>query len=217
VVYHPAPLSPPSLFSLLKVSRLNSQTRVCRAGADKSPNCAFSTTIADRRNTLPLFESAHCYPFNDSLAAVDAESTPSQTDTADTAASNDAAGAKSQVPAAPSNASGDSLLLTAGGSVTETAEGDDGGCFEPFIPQVSLPPATKSVPQPKPPSFMPMIDKILRDCGFDFTPTDTTPETAPPAPAPPRVVTAGELVTWIKRCLLAKTHLAGDVAELVAF
>jgi len=90
---------------------------------------------------------------------------------------------------------------------------------------------------------MPLIDKILRDNGCLPTRIDTTPETgftvpaaaegiggaeiaqpseilpAPPeAPlAPPRVATAVELVAWIKRSLLAQTHLPEDAAELVAF
>ncbi|MGD0157923.1 MAG: hypothetical protein ABSB50_17680 [Terracidiphilus sp.] len=89
---------------------------------------------------------------------------------------------------------------------------------------------------------MPLVDQVLRDCGFDFTPTDTTPEAAPPAPAPaggtgdaetaqpneipaaplqapppPRYATAAELFTWIKRCIMAQTHLPEDAAELIVF
>ena len=44
------------------------------------------------------------------------------------------------------------LLLTAGEYVKQLAELDDGGCFEPFIPQVSVSPAPKPAPKPKPPS-----------------------------------------------------------------
>ena len=80
-------------------------------------------------------------------------------DTSDAGARKDGAGAEGQVPAAPPKAPENNLPPTAGGSVTEPAEGDDGGCFEPFIPPVPLPPAPKPVPKPKPPSFMPIIDK----------------------------------------------------------
>ncbi len=135
------------------------------------------------------------------------------------------------------------LLLTAGGDAKEPAETDDGGCFEPFIPPVPMPSAPKPAPKPKPQSLIPVIDAVLRDNGLLPTTTETTPEAKLPAPAthadtgdaetaqpseipaapaetlfpPPRVATAGELVTWIKRCLLAQTHLPEDAAELVAF
>ena len=135
------------------------------------------------------------------------------------------------------------LLLTAGGDEKQLAEVDEVGWFEPFIPSVPVPLAPKPAPEPEPPSFMPIIDEVLRDCGFDFTPTDTIPETAPPASAadvdtgaaetaphseipaesaaapipPPRVASAAEVFTWIKRVLSALTHLSDDAAELVAF
>jgi hypothetical protein len=88
---------------------------------------------------------------------------------------------------------------------------------------------------------MHIIDAILREDGILPTPTDITQEAAPPAPdggttdaemaqpseipaapvepplPPPRMATAAELVTWIKRCLLAQTHLPDDAAELIAF
>src|ERR1017187_6505067 len=75
------------------------------------------------------------------------------------------------------------LLLTAGGDEKQLAEVDEVGWFEPFIPSVPVPLAPKPAPEPEPPSFMPISDEVLRDCGFDFTPTDTIPETAPPASA----------------------------------
>jgi hypothetical protein len=135
------------------------------------------------------------------------------------------------------------LLLTAGEYVKQPAELDDGGCFEPFIPQVSVSHAPKPAPKPEPPSFMPIINEVLRDYGIPPAATDTTPDTAPPASAPavgtsdaetaqpseilpapaevllppPRVATAAELFTWIKQTLLAQTHLPEDAAELVAF
>jgi hypothetical protein len=132
--------------------------------------------------------------------------------------------------------------LTAEEYMTQPAELDDGGCFDPFIPKVSAP-APKPAPKPKPPSLVPLIDKILRDNGCVPTPTDTTPEAGFPvsvvaegtddavlaqpreifptpleAPLPPpRVATAVELFTWLKRCVLAQTHLPEDAAEIVAF
>ncbi len=143
------------------------------------------------------------------------------------------------MPNVPEN----NLLLTAEGCLTQPAELDDGGCFEPFIPQVSVSPVLKPAPKPKPLSLMPVIDQVLRDNGLLPTPTDTTPETEFRAPAaaegtgdtelaqpseilpapveaplpPPRVATAGELVTWIEQTLLARTRLPEDAAELVAF
>jgi hypothetical protein len=143
------------------------------------------------------------------------------------------------MPDAPEN----NLPLTAGEYVKQPAELDDGGCFEPFIPQVSVSPAPKPAPKPKPPSLMPVIDRILRDNGCVPAPTDTTLETEFPAPAadgsagdaemaksietlpapaeaplpPPRVATAVELFTWVKRSISAQTHLPEDATELVAF
>ena len=134
-------------------------------------------------------------------------------------------------------------LLTAGRDVKQPAELDDGGCFEPFIPQVMVPPAPKPVPKPKPSSIGPIMDKILRDMGCVPTPTDSTPEKGLPTSAaaggkidavsaepseilaasvdaplpPPRVATAAELFTWIKRSLLAQTNLTDDEAELATF
>lgn len=135
------------------------------------------------------------------------------------------------------------LPLTAEEYVTQPAKLDDGGCFEPFVPKVLMSPIHKPTPKPKPPSLMPLIDKILRDNGIVPTPSDTTPEAEFPVstaaegtddavltqpseifPAvlesplpPPRVATAVELFTWLKRCVLAQTHLPEDAAEIIAF
>jgi hypothetical protein len=135
------------------------------------------------------------------------------------------------------------LLLTAEGCVIQPAKLDDGGCFEPFIPQVSISPVLKPAAKPKPPSLMPVIDGVLSDNGLLTIPTETAPEAELPPPAaaegkgstelaqtseilpapaetllpPRRVATAVELFTWIKETLLAQTHLPEDAAELVAF
>jgi hypothetical protein len=142
------------------------------------------------------------------------------------------------MPDVPEN----NLLLTAEGCVTQPAELDDGGCFEPFIPQVSISPVLKPAAKPKPPSLMPVIDEILRNNGCVPTPTDTPAEAKFPAPTgaegtgdteivkpsetlpasveaplpPPRFATAIELFTWIKQTLLVQAHLPEDAAELVA-
>jgi hypothetical protein len=160
-----------------------------------------------------------------------------------TSDSKDEAGAKGQVPAAPSDIPKNNPLPTAEGEVTQTAEIDHGGCFEPFIPQVPVPLSPKPAPEPKPISLMPVVDRVLRDDGLLCTPTETTPEEEFPTPAtdgstsaaekansgefltapveatlpPPRVATTAELITWIKRVLLAQTILPEDAAELVAF
>ena len=143
------------------------------------------------------------------------------------------------MPDVPKN----NLLLTTEGYVTQPAELDDCDCFKPFIPQVSVSPVPKPAPKPKPPSLMPVIDGVLRDNGLLPISTETTLETEFPAPAaaeatddtelaqpseilpapveaplpPPRVATAVELFTWLKRCVLAQTHLPEEAAELVAF
>jgi len=142
------------------------------------------------------------------------------------------------MPDVPEN----NLLLTAEGYVRQPAELDDGGCFEPFIPQVSISPAPEPAPKPKPPSLMPLIDEIPRKNGCVPTPTDTPAEAKFPAPTgaegtgdteiakpsetlpasveaplpPPRFATAIELFTWIKQTLLVQAHLPEDTAELVA-
>jgi hypothetical protein len=132
-------------------------------------------------------------------------------------------------------------LLTAGIDVNQPAEFDAGGCFEPFIHEVMMPPARKPAPKPKPSSMALLIDKTLRDMGL--TPTGGTPEAGLPASAaaggkrdaesaqpseiltasvdaplpPPRLATAAELFTWIKRSILAQSHLPEPVGSLLAF
>jgi hypothetical protein len=157
--------------------------------------------------------------------------------------SRDEACAEGQVPAAPSNTPKNNPLPAAEGYVTQPAELDDGGWFEPYIPQVAEPPAPEPAPKPKPSSIGPLLDGVLRSWGIDPTPTAPTTEAesqalaidgsssdtemAKPseihtAPAetqlpPPRYATALEVFTWIKLCLLALTHLPEEVAELVTF
>jgi len=48
------------------------------------------------------------------------------------------------MPDVPEN----NLLLIAGEYVKEPAEFDDGGCFEPFIPHVSVPPHPSRLQNP---------------------------------------------------------------------
>lgn len=131
----------------------------------------------------------------------------------------------------------DNVLLTAGGEVEQVAEPDGAGWFEPFIPVVT--PGPEPVPIYKPHPLADLLDEILPREGILPTLADTTPETGlldPAAPAdsgdaeaaelsapveasqtPPRVATSAELVTWIKLCILARTTLPDDTAELFAF
>jgi hypothetical protein len=158
-------------------------------------------------------------------------------------ATNDESGPERKVPATPSNTPENNLLLTAEGHVKQTAELDDGGCFEPFIPQVSISSAPKPAPKPKPSSWTALLDKMHRDIAIDSTPAVTTSEPGLPAlaaaecagdaeganpskflPAPVeaplprhRVATAVELFEWIKRSFLKQTHLLVDAAELITF
>jgi hypothetical protein len=148
---------------------------------------------------------------------------------------------EAKMPDVPEN----NPLLTGGGYVKQPAELDDGGCFEPFTPQVSVSPAPEPDPEPEPEQsgMISVLDELFREWGFLPTPADATPETgfpastaaestgdaeiAPPSeilPAPvelplppPRMATAVELFTWIKRSLLAQTHLAEDAAQIIAF
>ena len=134
------------------------------------------------------------------------------------------------------------LPPTAGGDVEPSSELDVGECFAPFIPQVAVTPA--STPKPKPAARVSGLEKVLRELGFGNTSTDAGPETellAPEAagddgdtdlstarpneiltasvetPLPkPRKATGLEIFTWIKRSVLAQTHLPEDAAELVA-
>ncbi|MGB8029851.1 MAG: hypothetical protein WCF30_09300 [Terracidiphilus sp.] len=172
-----------------------------------------------------------------------AEPTSPQEDTSDASARKDEAGAEGQVPAVPSKAPESNLPPTADGDVTQAAELDEIGWFDPIILQLPLPPVPKPAPKPKPKSFMPIIDEAIFGDDYLPTPSDTTEETEVPAPAtdgstsaaetakpseiltapvqatlpPPRVATAAELITWIKRVLLAQTILPEDATELVAF
>ena len=143
------------------------------------------------------------------------------------------------MPDVPDN----NLLLTGEGYVTQPAELDDCDCFEPFISQVLVSPVPKPAPKPEPLSLMPVLDRVLRDNGLLPTPTETTPEAEFPTPAaaegtgdtelaqpseilpapveaplpPPRIASAAELFTWIRRALSAQTNLPDDAAELVTF
>ena len=88
-----------------------------------------------------------------------------------------------------------------------------------------------------------MVDRAFRELGIPPSRTDTAPETEFPAPSaaesagnaemtkpseirieplkaplpPPQKAKMVELFTWIKRSVLALTHLSEDDAEIVAF
>ena len=151
-----------------------------------------------------------------------AELTSPQDDRSAPGAATDEAEAESRFLLAPSNTLENSLPPIGGGSATEPAGADDGGCFKPFFRggPASL--------------YHQVVD------GWEVDPTDTrqfaelpyhgptigiwNPETAQPsgiadAPAlpPPPVATAADLITWVKRVLLAQTILLEDLATLVAF
>jgi hypothetical protein len=218
------------------------ESQVARAASD-SPEATATSPVKHDAVGNPGMPEQTSDPNSCPAEPGAAEPTSPQEDTSDAGAREDEAGAEGQVSAVPSKAPENNLPPTAGASVTEPAEGDDDGCFEPYIPPVSLPPTPKPVPKPEPKSLMHIIDKAI--FGEDYLPTasDTTSEPEIPAPAaaedrddaeiakpseiltapveaplpPPRVATAAELHTWIKRVLLAQTHLAENAADLTAF
>jgi len=132
------------------------------------------------------------------------------------------------------------LTPTAGRDVNSSSNPDVRECFAPFIPRV----AEERSPAPKQAARVSLGDVVRRELGID-TSTDANPEAGIPAPAdatndgdtdlstehpdeiltasvetplpiPPQA-TAPEIFTWIKRSVLALTHLPEDAAELVAF
>ena len=217
------------------------ESQVARAASDSAEAAATSPLRDDAFENPDL--PVHASDLNPSPAEPgNAEPTSRLDDLSKAGATKDEASTDDQISAAPSKGPDDNLLLTAGGNVKRPAELNEIGWFDPFVPPVPAAPAPKPAPEPKPRSIMPVIDQVLRDCGLDFTPTDTPPESAAAAPAPvvgtghaeialpsgiptapletplpPRVATATELFTWIKRILLARTHLSDDSAELAAF
>jgi hypothetical protein len=129
-------------------------------------------------------------------------------------------------------------LPITGSAVNQPAEADDGGWFLPFIPKAL--PKPKPAPKPGPSGFQLAVEETFADMGCPLSPIKTTQETGPAAaagtgdaetaqsiatagapveapPPPPREARATELVTWIKLCLLARTKLAVEAAELIAF
>jgi hypothetical protein len=133
------------------------------------------------------------------------------------------------------------LPPTAGRDMEPSSELDVGECFAPFIPQVPVAPAPRRKPKPA----VSVFEKVLGELGYGTTSTNTGPKTGlsiPEAtgnddntdlstarpneiltpsvetPLPiPRKATVVEIYTWIKRSVLAQTHLPEDTAELVAF
>lgn len=121
-------------------------------------------------------------------------------------------------------------LPMAPGEVQQPAEPEDGGWFLPYIPP---PPKPKPEPPPKPKELIlwRLTEEVLRKDRVQIppeptcetgvldqaAPADEEPAEPEPPQPPPRMATAAELVTWIRICLLAQTHLSADEAELVAF
>jgi hypothetical protein len=133
------------------------------------------------------------------------------------------------------------LPPTAGRDMEPSSEVDVGECFAPFIPQVAVTPAPRRKPKPA----VSVFEKVLGELGYGTTTTDAGPKTGPPVseaagndddtdlsttrpneiltasvqtPLPiPRKATVLEIFTWIKRSVLAQTHLSEDTAELAAF
>ena len=213
-------------------------TEAAPSNAAADPECQVARAASENPDSQGQATAHNLSP----AEPVTAEPTSRLDDLSKAGATKDEASTDDQISAAPSKGPDDNLLLTAGGNVKRPAELNEIGWFDPFVPPVPAAPAPKPAPEPKPRSIMPVIDQVVRDCGLDLTPTDTPPESAAAAPAPvvgtghaeialpsgiptapletplpPRVATATELFTWIKRILLARTHLSDDSAELAAF
>jgi len=127
----------------------------------------------------------------------------------------------------------DHLPLSAGGSAKHPPEQGDCECFEPLLQEAVR--HGQLAPKPRQSSLPRLVDETYRKLGILLpTSTGAPNETGLPAPEavatsdaemampsepppPPRVATAPELVHWMKRVLLAQTHLSNDAAELVAF
>ena len=132
------------------------------------------------------------------------------------------------------------LTPTAGRDVNPSSNPDVRECFAPFIPQVTV----ERSPAPKPAVRSSLAEIVNSVMGFDPPSTDANPEAGIPAPEdatndgdtdlstehPDEILTASvetlpippqatalEIFTWIKRSVLAETHLPEDAAELVAF
>jgi hypothetical protein len=127
-----------------------------------------------------------------------------------------------------------------GSGVKQDAELDDGGYFEPFIPQVEEPPKYKPAPRKPERSLADLMDELLPTEGMIRKPApETQPQASsaaegagdgepaqptetpsvpmePPGP-PPRMATPTELFGWITRSLLAQTRLTEEAAELIVF
>jgi len=85
---------------------------------------------------------------------------------------------EAKMPDVPEN----NPLLSGGESVKQLAELNDGGCFEPFTPQVSISSALNPAPKPMPSGMISVVDELFTEWGIPSSPTDTTPETGFPAP-----------------------------------
>ena len=133
------------------------------------------------------------------------------------------------------------LPPTEGGDIEPSSELDVGECFAPFIPEVAVAPAPRRKPKPA----VSVFEKVLGELGYGTTSTDAGPKTGHSVPQAagndddtdlstarpneilttsvetplpiPRKATVLEIFTWIKRSVLAQTHLPEDAAELVAF
>jgi hypothetical protein len=140
-----------------------------------------------------------------------------------------------------SDVSESALPPTAGRELEPSSEVDVRECFAPFIPQVAVAPAPTRKPKPA----VSVFEKVLGELGYGTTSTDAGLKTGPPVseaagnddhidrstarpneiltasvqtPLPiPRKATVLEIFTWIKRSVLAQTHLPEDAAELVTF
>jgi hypothetical protein len=220
------PYSPHQL--RMKVSQTKDATRAGRPVASLSPESAVPST--------PKEETEHADadgPVARSLQENAAPSAP-QEKSQDGAAENPVA----PVPVAPDSPK-DNLRLSAAGQVKAPDPLEDGGCFEPFIPEVSPSPAPKPALEPKRNVLGEICDRALREMGIEPNPTPDQSVTELPAPAPaeaasaepgeihpaaveaplppPRVATADEVFDWIRRCVEVQAQLPEDAAELIAF
>jgi hypothetical protein len=208
------------------------ESHVAPARSESTDDAATSPVKLDAgEDPEPSKETTDAQPSPAEPEAAALASPPDET-TAAGAVSGEA-GTASEAPAAPPNPPENSPQPTTGEPEDQPGESGDGGCFEPFIPEVPVAPAPKPVVQPPRNIFGDACDRALGikrnpiPAPMDTASTPAEAESAQPdeilaAPVeapiePPRMATATEIFSWILKVFLALTCLTTEAAELITF